>query len=399
MPLDLYARSKRISDDIAEGRTQRRQQRNDAAAMNALSSGDVSRAAAYNPQMASEYLGVTGAQQEQQAAAQERKRNLALDATRAFRQATARGATPEDAVQQLAPAFSKFASPDEVNEFFSVLAQNPDRAQDIEAALAGSEPEDDKRTAAIREYEYLQTLNPKERELYFENKRNPQTFELGGARYGVTPGSGGQQTNQLITPEETARGERTVEEAKSIGKEVPKAVAADLDKKYAEAQAATETLSQAAYAKNLLDEGIIAGSLPGQRQALSRAMSTITGREMSSESINTSVYRSLVGKFVAQAITAFGAGTGLSDKDREFAEAMSGGDLAAGAKALREIMDIVEKQSRRKIENYETRRSGVVKRYSDYGDLYPSFQETAPGAGDEAPDDIYTAADAIIGGL
>lgn len=158
--------------------------------------------------------------------------------------------------------------------------------------------------------------------------------------------------------------------AKTIGESVIK----DLDAKYAEALQAQATIEQAGRAKELIREGLITGSLPGQRLALSRALSTLTGEEVSPDATNTAEYTAIVSGFVGQAIKAFGAGTGLSDADREFAKAMAGGDLAGGSEALGRIINIMEREAARKIGNYSARRAPIVRRNPDYGELYPAIQ-------------------------
>jgi peptidoglycan/xylan/chitin deacetylase (PgdA/CDA1 family) len=59
-----------------------------------------------------------------------------------------------------------------------------------------------------------------------------------------------------------------------------------------------------------------------------------------------------MGGNVGSIITLFGAGTGLSDADREYAKIMAGGDVNLTEDALRKILLINEVQSRYAIEEY-----------------------------------------------
>lgn len=62
-----------------------------------------------------------------------------------------------------------------------------------------------------------------------------------------------------------------------------------------------------------------------------------------------------VGKLIKQ----FGAGTGLSDADREFAKDMAGGRIALDAKAINRILDINEKAARNTITRHNKDVEGV----------------------------------------
>jgi hypothetical protein len=62
-----------------------------------------------------------------------------------------------------------------------------------------------------------------------------------------------------------------------------------------------------------------------------------------------------VGKLIKQ----FGAGTGLSDADREFAKDMAGGRIALDAKAINKILDINERAARNVITRHNKDVKGI----------------------------------------
>ena len=74
-----------------------------------------------------------------------------------------------------------------------------------------------------------------------------------------------------------------------------------------------------------------------------------------SDVATTQEYIGLVGNQVAQVITAFGAGTGLSDADREFAKGIAGGQISMDKKALKRLVKIMKDKGKRQIELYNQR--------------------------------------------
>ena len=74
---------------------------------------------------------------------------------------------------------------------------------------------------------------------------------------------------------------------------------------------------------------------------------------------NTEEYASLAGARVADYITNLGAGTGLSDKDREFAEKVVAGDIAMSPETMRRLLTTIRKQNVRTINQYNSLRGAV----------------------------------------
>lgn len=69
---------------------------------------------------------------------------------------------------------------------------------------------------------------------------------------------------------------------------------------------------------------------------------------------NTQVFIALAAPRVATIIKDFGAGTGLSDADREFAQLAAGGDITMTANALRSILKILKNDADRTLSLFDT---------------------------------------------
>lgn len=74
---------------------------------------------------------------------------------------------------------------------------------------------------------------------------------------------------------------------------------------------------------------------------------------------NTEQYAALAGARVADYITNLGAGTGLSDADRTFAERVVAGDIGMSPETMRRMLSIIRKQNVRTIKQYNTLRGAV----------------------------------------
>jgi hypothetical protein len=76
-------------------------------------------------------------------------------------------------------------------------------------------------------------------------------------------------------------------------------------------------------------------------------------------SANSQAFAANMAGNVGKLIKQFGAGTGLSDADREFAKDMAGGRIALDAKAINRILDINEKAARNTVTRHNKDVEGV----------------------------------------
>ena len=74
---------------------------------------------------------------------------------------------------------------------------------------------------------------------------------------------------------------------------------------------------------------------------------------------NTQAFSANMAANVGRIIKQFGAGTGLSNADREYAEKMAGGKITLDQKALERILDINERAARNVIKYHNRRAQGV----------------------------------------
>lgn len=163
----------------------------------------------------------------------------------------------------------------------------------------------------------------------------------------------GLGTGNTLTPEgniEPISGKlQTTEDTKAAettGKKGAETYVERLKTKREAAESALSTLSINRRSLELLNNGMITGFGADFVKQFAKAM----GMDVS----NTEAFIAERGNAVAERITAFGSGTGLSDKDREYAQ-----DIAAGRIALSE-------QSIRKIIEWDNISSeNVIKRYNE----------------------------------
>jgi hypothetical protein len=80
---------------------------------------------------------------------------------------------------------------------------------------------------------------------------------------------------------------------------------------------------------------------------------------------NTEAFFSQMGNQVGQIIKQFGAGTGLSDADREYAQKIVGGEITLSHTSLKKISAIYEKATLNVLKNWNKRASQVMKNVKD----------------------------------
>lgn len=157
---------------------------------------------------------------------------------------------------------------------------------------------------------------------------------------------------------------------KEFGKELGVQIAKDMIKeRLPQARKAVAGLQTVREARNLLDEGAFTGKFGPAQLAFGAALQDI-GIDYGGDAVaNTQAYTAAMGREVGDLVTMFGAGTGLSDADREFAKQMAGGDIAITEKALRKILDLNERARRNALKQYNKDAKSVME--SEYGQSLP----------------------------
>jgi hypothetical protein len=161
------------------------------------------------------------------------------------------------------------------------------------------------------------------------------------------------------------------------------------------AQAAIPALASIERGFELIDKGIIAGAGAEARLALVRLIDTALGRD-EAKSAATDGYLAATGQRVAEQITAFGAGTGLSDADREFARLITGGQITMTPQALKIALEILARGKLGEIQRYNNTKAGLRGNFATLKAVLPEV--TVPestyarlGALKEAPEGMDDA--------
>jgi hypothetical protein len=106
----------------------------------------------------------------------------------------------------------------------------------------------------------------------------------------------------------------------------------------------------------------------------------------------TKEYAALMGRQVGIVIKDFGAGTGLSDADREYAESIAGADIENPMQTLRNLMRINEAMIRRKIAVHNERADKLLSKPGAKDKIhYPVKIENMPAPNEYYSDVAYRA--------
>ena len=128
------------------------------------------------------------------------------------------------------------------------------------------------------------------------------------------------------------------------------------------AESAVKLMQNTREMKALMDEGMVTGFGAKFITSLGRAANQL-GFDAGTEVDNAQAYYAAAAQNTAQIIKEFGAGTGLSDADREYAERAAAGDITMTEKSLRKIIDINMRAARNAIKRYNRNVDRVPKDY------------------------------------
>ena len=118
-------------------------------------------------------------------------------------------------------------------------------------------------------------------------------------------------------------------------------------KSQATAQDAADMINTIKIGRGLVQQGIVTGFGADFRVDLGRALK-LAGIETGDDAVaNTQTFAATMAQNVGKLIKQFGAGTGLSDADREYAIKMAGGQITLDEGAIKKILDINEKAAKK----------------------------------------------------
>jgi hypothetical protein len=121
---------------------------------------------------------------------------------------------------------------------------------------------------------------------------------------------------------------------------------------YKAAEDAVSTLDTINLGRDLLNKGMVTGFGADFLVSAGQALKQV-GIDLDSDaSANAQTYAATLAGNVGRLIKLFGAGTGLSNADREYAEKMAGGKISLDERALRRILDINERSARNVINKH-----------------------------------------------
>lgn len=182
---------------------------------------------------------------------------------------------------------------------------------------------------------------------------------------------------------------------KEFEKELGKGQAKDLIESRTKAEDARDILSTVKIGRDILKSGVITGAGADFFVGLNQALKT-AGVDMgyADAAANSQAYAANMANNVGKLIKQFGAGTGLSDADRKYAEQMAGGRISLDKKALEKILDIQDRAAQNVIKRHNQKVKGVKTNIP----LAVELDETAaPPAAPKPKSAIRSQADAILG--
>jgi hypothetical protein len=163
--------------------------------------------------------------------------------------------------------------------------------------------------------------------------------------------------------------------------ELGKLEAADVMKGRAAAEDARSILDTINTGRALLDKGVISGFGADFKLGFAKAAKELGASGFDGKIENTESYASNMAQNVGKLIKQFGAGTGLSDTDRKFAEQMAGGQISLDEKSMRKILDISDRAARNVILAHNKRVEGVQSKTGLTVEMPPTTAAAVNSAG------------------
>ncbi len=187
------------------------------------------------------------------------------------------------------------------------------------------------------------------------------------------------------------------------GKAFDEKLGADLGAQIGEARtAATDaqlSLAASQEALNLLDKGMITGFGADFRLGMGKALQQV-GVNLADDAIaNTEAFVATRALEVGRLIKLFGAGTGLSDADREYATKAAAGSIDLNEDSIRRIIEINNRAAQNVIDKYNMLAAPLAGRGSIPEVIIPGGQQGANAGGLPTPKTQAEFDDLPIGAL
>jgi hypothetical protein len=199
-----------------------------------------------------------------------------------------------------------------------------------------------------------------------------------------------QRPERLLTPEEEAQKLRIARagaanvnlpaQEKAFETELGKEQAGSIIKNRTAAQDAASIIDTVKTGRDIMKSGMITGAGADFLVNLNQGLKTVgIDAGYADAAANSQAFTANMAGNVGKLIKQFGAGTGLSDADREFAKDMAGGRISLDAKAINRILDINERAARNVIARHNKDVKGIKTNIPLEVEMPPEFK--APAAG------------------
>lgn len=208
-----------------------------------------------------------------------------------------------------------------------------------------------------------------------------------------------ESTGVSVKPEDIVKGAKDPNapaskiefvQEKAFDQELGKANVKDIKDTQVAARDSADIIDTIHQGRRILDAGVITGTgaefLTNFGQALIRAGFT----EREDVVANTKAYVALMAGNVGKVIKQFGAGTGLSDSDREYAAKMVGGDISVNEASIRKILDMNESAARNVIARHNKSVSGIRSQIPLTVDVPPEYVPSGKGSASGKAQQSYT---------
>jgi hypothetical protein len=239
-----------------------------------------------------------------------------------------------------------------------------DAARSIPADPAGFEAW--KQKAALGLSEYIKQNKPSFQQINRYGQTDLlQTPGLGGAptsigTYADVPLPADVQAQKIQAARAGAVNVNLPAQEKAFETELGKGQAEGLIKGKTAAQDAASIIDTVKTGRDIMKSGMITGAGADFLVNLNQGLKTAgIDAGYADAAANSQAFTANMAANVGKLIKQFGAGTGLSDADREFAKDMAGGRISLDAKAINKILDINERAARNVITRHNKDVKGI----------------------------------------
>ena len=186
--------------------------------------------------------------------------------------------------------------------------------------------------ASLKEFEAFQKMTPVQQAAFMQMKRSGQpstTVQLPPQERAFESGLGGEQSKNIMASQAAAEGAARILETNDVG-------------------------------RSLLKSGAITGAgaefFVGLNKALKQANIDFGYADAAT---NSQAYGAAMAANTGQLIKQFGAGTAISDADRDYSAAAAGGKITMDEAAIRKVLDINDRAARSVINKHNKSVKGI----------------------------------------